>query len=107
MNMKSIRLLTVLLGLVVPFVLRAADGSALRPNVIFVLFDDLGYGQPPSFRADSEFKTPNIDRLAARGTLFEQMMSPHGPRCPAIATAISPGTAAFRARMARRPFRTP
>jgi arylsulfatase A-like enzyme len=40
------------------------------PNIVFVLFDDMGYGQPPSYRADSLFKTPNIDRLARQGMRF-------------------------------------
>lgn len=43
---------------------------APRPNVIVVLFDDLGYGQPKCYRKESEFKTPNIDRLAAEGVRF-------------------------------------
>jgi arylsulfatase A-like enzyme len=41
-----------------------------KPNVIFVLFDDFGYGQPPSYRKDSPFKTPNVDRLAEQGMRF-------------------------------------
>jgi arylsulfatase A-like enzyme len=41
-----------------------------HPNIVFVLFDDIGYGQPPSYRADSSFKTPNIDRLAKQGMRF-------------------------------------
>jgi len=45
----------------------AADS---KPNIVFVLFDDLGYGQPPSYRADSEFKTRNIDRMAREGMRF-------------------------------------
>ena len=40
------------------------------PNIVFVLFDDMGYGQPPSYRADSPFKTPHIDRLARQGMRF-------------------------------------
>ena len=47
-----------------------AEPKAERPNVVFVLFDDMGYGQPPSYRADSPFKTPNIDRLARQGMRF-------------------------------------
>jgi len=45
----------------------AADGP---PNIVFVLFDDIGYGQPTCYRADSPFKTPSIDRLAREGMRF-------------------------------------
>ncbi len=47
-----------------------AETKNERPNIVFVLFDDMGYGQPPSYRADSLFKTPNIDRLARQGMRF-------------------------------------
>lgn len=53
-----------------PPLLSAANEEEPAPNVIFILFDDLGYGQPGSFRADTEFKTPNIDRLAKEGMRF-------------------------------------
>lgn len=48
----------------------AAAGSSDRPNIVFVLFDDLGYGQPGCYRGDSEFKTPRLDRLAREGMRF-------------------------------------
>ena len=48
----------------------SALGAADRPNIVFVLFDDMGYGQPKSYRGDSGFKTPNIDRLAKEGMRF-------------------------------------
>ncbi|QGJ68887.1 Steryl-sulfatase [Planctomycetales bacterium 10988] len=41
-----------------------------RPNILFVLFDDLGYGQPPSYRGESQFQLPNLDRLVAEGIRF-------------------------------------
>ncbi|MCX7014948.1 MAG: arylsulfatase [Candidatus Sumerlaeota bacterium] len=41
-----------------------------KPNIVFILFDDLGYGEPPLFRKDSPFKTPNIGRLATQGMKF-------------------------------------
>jgi len=50
--------------------LNAEKAAGRRPNIIFILLDDLGYGQPPSYRKDSEFKMPNLDRLAAEGVRF-------------------------------------
>jgi hypothetical protein len=44
--------------------------AAEKPNIVFVLFDDLGYGQPGCYRTDSQLKTPNLDRLAAQGMRF-------------------------------------
>ena len=41
-----------------------------RPNIVFVLFDDFGWGQPPSNRGESSFKTPSFDRLARGGMRF-------------------------------------
>ncbi len=47
-----------------------ADDQVNKPNIIFVLFDDLGYGQPGCFREKTEFKTPNLDRVAKEGMRF-------------------------------------
>ncbi|MEY3394540.1 MAG: hypothetical protein RL346_776 [Verrucomicrobiota bacterium] len=44
--------------------------SAQSPNIVYVLFDDMGYGEPGCYRTDTKLKTPNIDRLAARGMRF-------------------------------------
>lgn len=44
--------------------------SAAPPNIVYVLFDDLGYGEPTCYRPESKLKTPNIDRLAAQGMRF-------------------------------------
>ncbi len=49
----------------------AASGTASeRPNIIFVLFDDLGWGQPQSYNAKSALRTPNLDKLATQGMRF-------------------------------------
>lgn len=37
-----------------------------RPNFVFVLIDDMGWGDFSCF-GNTEAKTPNIDRLAAEG----------------------------------------
>ncbi len=61
-------------ALALPRWLRAAATPAGprgdRANIIFVLFDDLGYGEPPTFRCNSPFKMPNLERLAQEGVKF-------------------------------------
>jgi len=41
-----------------------------KPNIIFVLFDDLGWPQVPAFRPESAFKMPAMDRLKREGMRF-------------------------------------
>jgi arylsulfatase A-like enzyme len=50
--------------------LLAAEESKAKPNIVFVLFDDMGYGQPKCYRERTEFNTPNLDRLAREGMRF-------------------------------------
>lgn len=40
------------------------------PNVLIILADDLGYGDPFIYNPDSKISTPNIDRLAKEGMRF-------------------------------------
>lgn len=47
----------------------SAEIRVRRPNVIFILADDLGYGDLSCF-GQKKFSTPNIDRLAAEGMKF-------------------------------------
>lgn len=47
-----------------------ADNDS-KPNVIFILADDLGYGELGSY-GQTKIETPNIDRLAANGMRFTQ-----------------------------------
>ncbi|MFH1716213.1 MAG: sulfatase-like hydrolase/transferase, partial [Planctomycetota bacterium] len=44
--------------------------SATRPNIVFILADDLGF-KDVGYHGGS-IKTPNIDKLAAEGTRLEQ-----------------------------------
>src|SRR5262245_16310036 len=44
---------------------------AAPPNVIFILADDLGWGDLGCY-GHPQIKTPNLDRLAREGTLFTQ-----------------------------------
>ena len=47
------------------------EGDAHLPNVIYILADDLGYGDLGVY-GQALIDTPNIDRLAAEGMLFTQ-----------------------------------
>ena len=45
--------------------------SAEKPNLVYVLADDLGYGDLGCY-GQKDIKTPNVDRLAAEGMRFTQ-----------------------------------
>jgi uncharacterized sulfatase len=47
----------------------AAAADAARPNIVFILADDLGYGELSCY-GQRMFRTPHIDRLAAEGLRF-------------------------------------
>lgn len=49
--------------------------SKRKPNVIFILADDLGYGNVKSFNPNSKIPTPNLDRLAGEGIKFTRFYS--------------------------------
>lgn len=54
----------------------ACDSVPKSPNVVIILADDLGYGDPGVYNADSKILTPHIDALAAEGMLFTDAHSP-------------------------------
>lgn len=48
----------------------APDGAPLRPNIVLIMADDLGFSDVGCY--GSEVATPNLDRLARRGVRFTQ-----------------------------------
>src|SRR6267378_5405263 len=65
----------------------AAPGAKpKRPNIIFILADDLGYGDLGCY-GQQRIKTPNIDRLAVEGMRFTQ--------CYAGSTVCAPSRASL------------
>lgn len=46
------------------------------PNIVFILADDLGYGDLGSYNESSKIPTPNTDRLAAEGMRFTDAHAP-------------------------------
>ncbi len=47
----------------------AADVLA-KPNIVYILADDLGYGDVNGLNANGKIKTPNMDRLIKEGMAF-------------------------------------
>lgn len=63
--------------------------AEVRPNIVLVFIDDLGWGDFSCF-GNKAAQTPNIDRLAAEGLRFEQFCV-NSPICSPSRTAISTG----------------
>ena len=64
-----------------------------KPNIIFILADDLGIGNVSCYGADN-YKTPNIDKLASEGTRFTHCYT--APLCGPSRALIMTGRYAFR-----------
>jgi len=70
--MKRLNFLTRLaLAITAAMLTPVALHAAAKPNVVFILADDLGYGELGCF-GQKLIKTPNIDKLAAEGMRFTQ-----------------------------------
>jgi len=69
---------------------RAAGSSRARrkPNVVFVLADDLGYAEVGCY-GQKKIKTPNIDKLAAEGMRFTQAYSGNPVCAPSRCTLMT------------------
>src|SRR5258706_9861826 len=57
-----------------------------KPNIIFILADDLGYGEVGCY-GQQKIKTPNLDRMASEGIRFTQ--------CYAGTTVCAPSRASL------------
>jgi len=61
--------------------LERAAAAGRKPNLVFILADDAGYGDFSCFGA-ARIKTPNIDRLAAQGVRFTDAYAPFATCTP-------------------------
>jgi len=55
---------------VTSFTFAAHLSADSKPNIVFILADDMGYGDCTAYNSESKVRTPNIDRLAKEGLLF-------------------------------------
>lgn len=85
----------------------APAAAARRPNIIFILADDLGYGDLGCY-GQAKIQTPNLDRLAAEGMRFTHFYAGSTVCAPsrcALMTGLHTGHALIRgnAKVALRP----
>ena len=68
--------LTLAAALMVSFTVCAQNSKTTsKPNIIFILSDDLGIGDVNFFNPQGKIKTPNIDRLGHEGMVFNDVHS--------------------------------
>ncbi|TMI75152.1 MAG: twin-arginine translocation pathway signal protein, partial [Bacteroidetes bacterium] len=60
-----------------------------RPNIIYMMADDLGYADLSSY-GRKDYKTPNLDELASQGTRFISAYS-GGPLCTPTRASLMTG----------------
>src|SRR5207245_10170484 len=59
----------------VPWALGGAAASSL-PNIVYILADDLGWGDLGCYNKETAVPTPNANRFATQGLRFTNMHSP-------------------------------
>lgn len=79
-----------LLALLACLALLAASGAAAqnRPNIIFVMADDMGWGQT-GYRGHPVLKTPALDEMASAGLRFERFYAGNPVCSPTRATVMT------------------
>ncbi|XP_040838164.1 N-acetylgalactosamine-6-sulfatase isoform X1 [Ochotona curzoniae] len=83
-------LLLLLLGAVGP----GSTGAARPPNILLLLMDDMGWGDL-GVNGEPSRETPNLDRMAAEGTLFPNFYSAN-PLCSPSRAALLTGRLPIR-----------
>ena len=75
-----------------------SQGATARPNIVYILSDDLGWGDLGCYNKDSAIPTPNADRLATQGVRFTDMHSPSSV-CTPTRYGILTGRYCWRSRL--------
>jgi arylsulfatase A-like enzyme len=74
-----------------------AKGRPAKPNIVYIMADDLGYADLSCY-GRREYKTPNIDSIAAHGVRFLQAYA-NSAVCSATRTALITGRYQYRLRV--------
>jgi len=82
-------------------VISHAETPAAKPNIVYILCDDLGYGDVQCLNPErGKIKTPNLDRLAAQGMIFTEAHSSSAV-CTPTRYGILTGRYNWRSRLQR------
>lgn len=73
-------------------------GDRAKPNVVYILADDLGYGDLKSMNPEGKIKTPGSDQMAREGMVFTDAHS-NSAVCTPTRYGVLTGRYAFRSRM--------
>ena len=92
----------MMLGMVLLSLAQPVDDAASETpiNIVIVLADDLGYGDPGCYNDQSKIPTPNIDRLAAEGLRFTDAHTPSSV-CSPTRYGLLTGRYAWRTKLKR------
>jgi arylsulfatase A-like enzyme len=74
--------------------------GAAKPNIVYILADDMGYGDAGAYNPQSKIPTPNIDALAAQGMRFTDAHTGSAV-CTPTRYGILTGRYAWRSRLKR------
>jgi len=99
MNIKqyaSLKMVSTLLFLTILFNLSVSN-PVNKPNIIFILADDLGYGDVNCLNSESKIPTPNLDELARQGITFTDAHS-SSSLCSPTRYGIMTGRYSWRSR---------
>jgi arylsulfatase A len=77
---------------------QAAKSAGDKPNIIYILTDDLGIGDVNFYNPQGKIKTPNIDKLGHEGMAFNDVHSSSAV-CTPSRYSILTGRYAWRSRM--------
>lgn len=98
--MRSFRVFSAALLLFASVAVLSA-ASATKPNIVYILADDLGYGDVQALNpARGKIKTPHLDRLAAQGMTFTDAHS-GASVCTPTRYGLLTGRYAWRTRLQR------
>lgn len=82
--------LKILLSIFVVFLISCnADNEHNKPNIVFIMVDDLGYSDLSSF-GNYQYATPNIDRFVSQGLKFTNAYAA-APYCSPTRVALMTG----------------